>query len=77
MKSIKRKFNKIQKKNPYLSSITCFTEAIYRACLSRQTIHRWFNKLVDKDDYTKNAKKEIMDFLESVGKHSTTTKNKG
>ena len=76
MKSINRKFNKLSRKNPYWSSLVCFTETIYGIGFSRQTIHRWFNELVDKDDYSSSDKKEVMSFLESVGKHSTTTKNK-
>jgi len=74
MKSLERKFNKISKRNPYWSTYTCFTETIYGIGFSRQTIHRWFNVLVDKNDYDKTNKKEIMSFLESVGKCSRTTK---
>ncbi|MDD3357003.1 MAG: hypothetical protein PHP72_08830 [Dysgonamonadaceae bacterium] len=76
MKSIKRKFTKLNKQHPHWSSLICFTETIYGGGFSRQTIHRWFKKLVDKSDYPKESKKEIMTFLESVGKYSSTTKNK-
>jgi len=77
MKSIERKFKKICKRNPYWSSLICFTETIYGIGFSRQSIHRWFNILVDKNDYDKANKKQVMTFLESIGKHSTTTKNWG
>ena len=49
MKSLERRFNNITKKNLYWSSCTCFTEAIEKQNFSKQTIHRWFNKLVEKD----------------------------
>lgn len=75
MKSIERKFKKLNNRNPYWSSLICFTETIKGSGLSRQSIHRWFNKLVDKNDYSKTDKKQVMSFLESVAKHSTTTKN--
>ena len=74
MKSIQRKFNKTVKRNPYWSSLACFTDSIYGIGFSRQSIHRWFNILVNKDDYDKTGKKQVMAFLESVGKYSTTTK---
>lgn len=77
MKSIERKFKKLNNRNPYWSSLICFTEAVKSSGLSRQTIHRRFNKLVDKNDYNKTDKKQIMSFLESISKHSTTTKNRG
>lgn len=77
MKSIERKFKKLNNRNPYWSSLICFTEAVKSSGLSRQSIHRWFNKLVDKNDYDKTDKKQIMSFLESISKHSTTTKNQG
>jgi hypothetical protein len=76
MKSIRRKFNKLSRKNPYWSTLTCFTETIYGVGFSRQSIHRWFNILVNRNDYNKADKKEIMAFLENVGKLSRTTKNK-
>jgi len=44
---------------------------------SRQSIHNWFNKLVDKNDYAKEDKKAIMSFLESLGKHPGIIKNRG
>jgi hypothetical protein len=77
MKSIERKFKKLNNRNPYWSSLICFAETIKSSGLSRQSIHRWFNKLVNKNDYDKTDKKQVMSFLESIGKRSTTTKNQG
>ena len=77
MKSIERRFNKIQKKNPYYSSIVCFNLAVEKQGFSKPTIARWFNKLVDKDDYSSSDKKDIFEFLYAIGKRPTTTRNRG
>ena len=68
MKSIERRFKKINKKNPYWSDNTCFAVAITDQNFSLQTIAKWFNKLVDKNDYDKNDKKEIRAFLKRLTK---------
>ena len=60
MKSIERRFNNIQQKNPYWSSYVCFFSAIERQNFTKQTIARWFNKLVEKDDYSSSDKKAIL-----------------
>lgn len=75
MQSLERKFKKLCKQNPCWSTFVCFAETISGIGFSRQSIHRWFNKLVDKNDYSNNDKKEVMAFLESIGKHSRATKN--
>jgi hypothetical protein len=67
MKSLKRRFQKISKENPYWSTNTCFNIAIRGQNFNEQTIRRFFNKLVDKDDYDKKDKKELLAFhLESA-----------
>ena len=63
MRSLQRRFNKIEKNNPYWSSHTCFAETIDQQEFSHQTIRRWFNKLVEKDDYDKKDKKAILKHL--------------
>ena len=60
MKSMERKFRKIQEKNPYWSSYVCFFSAIDGQNFSKQTIVRWFNRLVEKDDYSSSDKKGIL-----------------
>lgn len=76
MRSLERRFNNITKKNPYWSSYVCFAEAIKGQDFSRQTIHRWFQKLVDKDDYAKNEKKGTLAYLESLTNPLRTTEIK-
>lgn len=75
MKSLERRFKNIAEKNPYWSSHTCFAEAVKQRGFSRQTIHRWFLKLVEKDDYSKSDKKAILSHLESLTKQPEDNKN--
>jgi predicted RNA-binding protein YlxR (DUF448 family) len=69
MKSLERKFNNIAEKNPNLSSYICFTKAIKGQEFSKQTIHRWFQKLVDKEDYDNRDKTAILEQLENLANH--------
>lgn len=70
MRSIERRFNKISKQNPCWSSFVCFGEAIKKQNFSKQAIHRWFQKLVEKDDYAKETKKAILRHFEEYAKSS-------
>ncbi|MDD3284209.1 MAG: hypothetical protein PHZ07_01300 [Patescibacteria group bacterium] len=74
MKSLERRLNKIQKRNPYWNSYICFVEAIKDQGFSNQTIHRWFYKLVEKDDYVKNEVKQLLFYLECLSKPSDDNK---
>lgn len=77
MKSIERRFKDVAERNPNYSSYLCFAEAIKKQGFSKQTIQRWFNKLVDKDDYAKNEKRETVDFLVNLSSPVRTTGNEG
>jgi hypothetical protein len=66
MKSIERNFRAIERKNPWFSSLGCFTVAIMGKKISTKAMRIWFYKLVEKDDYAKNEKKEVLEYLESV-----------
>ena len=46
-----------------LSSYTNFANAIKCRNFSKLTIRRAFNKFVDKDDYDKKDKQEILNYL--------------
>ncbi|NCA93640.1 MAG: hypothetical protein EOM84_00515 [Sphingobacteriia bacterium] len=76
MKSLKRRFNNISEKNPLWSSYTNFAEAITSQHFSRSIIHRWFQKLVDKNDYARNEKRAILEHLENLTDLPRTTENK-
>jgi predicted RNA-binding protein YlxR (DUF448 family) len=68
MRSLKRIFNKIKERNPLWSDYICFSEAVRGKKFSRKTIARHFNSLVDKGDYAKSEKKEILRFLVELSK---------
>ncbi len=51
MKSIERRFNKFKDKQSGWSTYSCFVAAIRGQNFSSESIRRWFNKLVEKDDY--------------------------
>ena len=77
MKSLERRFNKISAKNPLWSSYVSFAEAVHYQNFTRQVIHRWFSKLVDKNDYVKCEKKEILSHLENLTNDVRKTKKTG
>ena len=66
MRSLKARFNQTYKKYPLWSTYTCFAEAITSQRFSRSIIHRWFSKLVQKDDYARNEKRAILEHLENI-----------
>lgn len=68
MKSIERRFKSITEKNPYWSSYYCFYEAIKGQNFSEQRIRRWFQKLVSKDDYVREEKRDILNHLIGLSK---------
>ncbi|MFC1609004.1 hypothetical protein ACFL2R_02775 [Patescibacteria group bacterium] len=59
MRSLKRRFEKVKKNNPFLSDYNCFTKAITGQGFSDKIIYFWFNKLVDKNDYFMKDKREL------------------
>jgi len=63
MRSIERRFEQVKKENPYWSTYVSFAVAIKNQSFDHELIRVWFNKLVDKDDYIKNEKSEIIDYL--------------
>ncbi len=74
MKSLERRFKNIREKNKNWSSYLCFVNAIKEQRFSKQIIHRWFNKLVDKDDYAQNEKRAILADLINLPNAVRTTK---
>jgi hypothetical protein len=68
MKSIERRYNKISQKNYLWSSHTSFALAIAGQNFSKESIYEWFNKLVDKDDYDKRDKFEVLNSLVSLSR---------
>jgi len=57
------KFNKIQEVNPCWSSYVCFAEIISNKKYKKSKILRYFNKLIDKNEYAKAEKHILLKFL--------------
>lgn len=74
MKSLKRRFDNVTEKNPNLSSYTCFARTITGQGFNKQTIHRWFQKLVDKEDYLRKEKRGLLTHLDNLSNCLSTTK---
>jgi hypothetical protein len=68
MRSLRRIFSKIRCENPYWSDYTCFAEAIRERRFSRKNIVRNFDSLVDKEDYARGEKREIIEHLVELSK---------
>ena len=66
MRSIERRFANLQYKRPELSSFINFAAAVKFQHFSTDAIHRWFNKLVEKDDYARRDKRTILKHLVSL-----------
>ena len=66
MKSIARRFNRLRIEHPYWSTIICFNEAIRGQKFRSSLVLRWFNKLVNKNDYSKSDKKDIAAYLKKL-----------
>ncbi len=77
MKSLERRHKNIVAKNPNFSSLSCFTRAVDGQGFSKQTVHRWFYKLVEKDDYQRADVKGILAELDSLSKSAEDDKKQG
>lgn len=75
MKSLERRFKNIQERNIFWSTYLCFAEAVKAQGFGKQAIHRWFNKLVENDDYATNEKRALFFFLTNLSNPLRTTEN--
>jgi hypothetical protein len=66
MRSIERRYRKISQNNICLSSLNCFKKAIEGQNFKKRTIRYWFLRLVEKDDYDRSGKREILLDLENL-----------
>ena len=73
MRSIQRRFLAQETKHPFASSYIHFAEAIKGQRFSKPMICRWFNKLVDKDDYSRSEKRAVISHLENPSNPPRTT----
>lgn len=63
MKSVERRFSEIQAKNPLHSSFICFVEAIKGQNFKKESLSKWFRRLVDKADYSRSDQGTILEQL--------------
>lgn len=63
MKSVQRRFNIIKHKFPYWSSYVDFADTIKNQGFSKKAIYYWFNRLVEKNDYSLSDKNSILTHL--------------
>lgn len=68
MKSIERRFKKIAKANKNWTTYDCFAVAVYKQKFNEVIIGRWFNKLVDTEDYFNDEKKDVLRHLYNISK---------
>jgi hypothetical protein len=75
MKSIKRLFEKVAREHPNWGSVIVFNHIVGGKNFSHDRIARWFNILVDKEEYDKTDKKEILDYIYLLNSPLNRTKN--
>ena len=60
----KQLFHEVQRKNPFWSSWTCFCEVIKgKKNMTPRVVRRYFNLLVDKEDYDIEDRAELIKHL--------------
>ncbi len=77
MRSLKHRFDKATKTHAHWSSYLCFCEAIKGQSFSQRTLHQWFHKLVEKDDYGPKDRKDILAHLGDLTKPLEDNKKQG
>ncbi len=63
MKSIRRKFNEVSSKHPYWSSYVVFFATVKEGRFGKKAVRHWFNRLVDKNDYSPVEKRGVVAHL--------------
>ncbi len=64
MISFKEKFKENQEKNPFWSSWVCFCEMLWEYnTRNKKGIQKYLNSLVEKEDYYKSEKTELLEWL--------------
>lgn len=60
MRSLERSFKEIVRKNPNLSTITCFSKTVLGRGFTKEIIKKYFRLLVDKNDYQNSDKGALL-----------------
>lgn len=72
MKSLKRNFLKIKTKNPYWSDYLCIAHTVRIRHFDNQTIEKYFEELVNPEEYAQDEKYQILRFLYSLTNQKTS-----
>lgn len=75
MKSIKRLYEKVEKQNPGWGSNVVFANIVRGKNFSHDRTARMFNILVDKNEYLRSEKKQILKYLYLINEPLNRTKN--
>ena len=63
MRSIEKRFLLEHDKNPLSSTFINFSKTVEGQNFTEPVIRKWFNILVDKEDYDIRDKKQLVEFL--------------
>jgi hypothetical protein len=66
MRSIEANYKNIEKKNPSLGTYPCIAYAVWGKNFSRDTIARFFPKVMPGDEYDKYTKNDYIDQLHTL-----------
>lgn len=77
MKSIERRFAKLQQFCPETGSYIHFAQAVTGGQFAPASIRRWFYRLVEKDDFDPRDKVDIFTHLDQLTNRPRTTKIDG
>lgn len=76
MKSIQIRFNKLVEKYPHRGLYSCLTLLVNGKGLGRQTITKLFDELINKEDFAKNERGELIDYLLKLQTKKTAKKDR-
>ena len=66
MKSLNRRFAEVQEKRPGCSSIVNMSAAVKDGRFTPRVVSYWFNRLVEKDDFTETDRRDILKHLNAL-----------
>jgi hypothetical protein len=64
MISIKRNYEKVQKRSLNLGNYSCLARVVKYRKFSRKSLVKAINELMGKDEYLKSEKNDLIDYLE-------------
>jgi hypothetical protein len=75
MKELETQFNLYKDSYKTLSSYVCFVKAVKKVLPADRYIVSGFNKLVDKEDYSKSIKANLIGSIKTIARLKRGTKN--